>query len=136
MKKESLLIIASIIILVSLGGYFLFNPFFLTGKVVTGSAIIETNLDDFAKCLTSNGAKMYGAFWCGYCNKEKDLFGDSFKFIDYIECDAKGENANPLACKEAGVNGYPTWIINKIPYARFQSLESLAKITNCKLNLE
>lgn len=135
MKKNILLIILSLVILFSLGFYFLFNHF-SKKESVTGLVIGGDNLDNFAKCLSSRGAKMYGAFWCGYCNKQKESFGESFKFIDYVECDAKGDNANPSSCQEAGIRGYPTWIINNVHYSGFQSLENLAKLTNCKLNLE
>ena len=32
-------------------------------------------LDDFAKCLTENGAVMYGAPWCKYTAGQKAMFG-------------------------------------------------------------
>ena len=32
-----------------------------------------------AQCLTEKNAEMYGAFWCGACAKQKEVFGNSFK---------------------------------------------------------
>jgi thiol-disulfide isomerase/thioredoxin len=29
--------------------------------------------DEFAKCLTDNGAKFYGAFWCPHCQAQKKM---------------------------------------------------------------
>ena len=29
----------------------------------------ESGLDAFAKCLSDNGIKMYGAYWCPHCQK-------------------------------------------------------------------
>jgi hypothetical protein len=63
-----------------------------------------------AKYLTKKGAKMYGAFWCGYCARQKELFGkQAFTKIKYIECDERGVKPQRNLCNQAGVNGYPTW---------------------------
>ena len=67
----------------------------------------DNNYDSFAKCLTEKGAVMYGAKWCAHCIEQKDVFGDSFKYINYVECP---DNIN--ICLAAGINGYPTWIIS------------------------
>ncbi|NEO22297.1 MAG: hypothetical protein F6K57_24065, partial [Moorea sp. SIO4A5] len=40
---------------------------------VTPSA---TSLSDH---LNKIGAKMYGAYWCPYCTKQKQMFGEAFK---------------------------------------------------------
>ena len=61
--------------------------------------------DDFAKCLSSKGAVMYGAYWCPHCQNEKKAFGDSFRLINYVECTE--ETSKCLAEK---INGYPIWI--------------------------
>src|SRR3989344_3569664 len=35
--------------------------------------------DPFAQCLTDNGAKMFGAYWCPHCSDQKKMFGSSWK---------------------------------------------------------
>ena len=61
--------------------------------------------DEFAQCLTDNGAKMYGADWCHNCQTQKKMFGKSFKnYIEYVQCDI-----TPEACEAEGIEGYPTW---------------------------
>jgi hypothetical protein len=65
--------------------------------------------DSYAQCLTDNGVKMYGAWWCPHCENQKNLFGSSFSNIDYIECSAPGSRAMNQVCKNAGIEGYPTW---------------------------
>ncbi len=65
------------------------------------------NFDDFAKCLTQKGAVMYGAVWCPHCKEQKAAFGDSFKYINHIECPD-----NTQLCIDKGIQGYPTWIIS------------------------
>lgn len=67
------------------------------------------NYDSFAKCLTSKGVKMYGAFWCGHCNSQKEMFGSSFKHVTYVECSTPDGSGQLQVCKDAGIEGYPTW---------------------------
>jgi len=73
--------------------------------VPSGSA---ANYDALAKCLTDKGVKMYGAYWCPHCQNQKKAFGDSFQYINYIEC-ADGQNGQTQICKDNGITGYPTW---------------------------
>ena len=84
--------------------------------------------DAFAKCLTEKEAKIYGTDWCSYCQKQKKMFGKSFKYVDYINCDT-----NQKECNSAGVEGYPTWIINGEKYSGVQQLEYLSTLTECSL---
>ena len=65
-----------------------------------------------ANHLRKKGVKMHGAFWCGACTRQKELFGQqAFAKLRYIECDPRGINPNRQACNQAGVNAYPTWIL-------------------------
>lgn len=86
--------------------------------------------DDFAKCLTEKGVKMYGTEWCSHCKNQKALFGESFKYVDFVDCDAMKE-----LCLDAGVRGYPTWYINSTLHAGEQSLSDLSKMSGCELNM-
>lgn len=94
----------------------------------TDSCIINETTDTFAKCLTLKGAKMYGTEGCLHCKSQKELFGNSFKYIDYIECTER-----KTECKDAGIYGYPTWIINEVKYAGERDLDTLAKISDCPI---
>jgi len=91
--------------------------------------------DDFAKCLTEKGAKMYGAFWCPHCQNQKAEFSSSFQYVNYQECTVNGQqNSFAQACQDAGIKGYPTW---KFPDGTVKEgevpLADLAKITGCVL---
>ncbi len=74
--------------------------------------------DDFAKCLTEEGVKMYGEDWCKYTLAQKGMFGKSFKFIDYEV--------------KTGLRKRPTWIINGETYETVQSFERLSELTGCE----
>lgn len=65
--------------------------------------------EDFAKCLTEKGVKMYGAYWCPHCQNQEKMFGGSWKYVDYIECSLPNRGGQNAACNNAGINGYPTW---------------------------
>ena len=84
--------------------------------------------DDFAKCLTKAGAIMHGTDWCPHCKNQKAMFGSSFRFVNYVNCDKEKET-----CLRAGVDGYPTWTIRGKNYAGVQALEKLSALTNCSL---
>jgi len=99
-----------------------FGAFFIFGRKTT------ENYDYFARCLSEKGATMYGASWCGHCQNQKKIFGDSFKYVNYVECPE-----NQQLCNEKGIMGYPTWIINGEKYTGEQSIEKLSQLTGCKI---
>ena len=67
------------------------------------------SVDNFAKCLTEKGAVMYGTFWCPHCANVKKEFGESFRYIKYIECDPRGDNEQSELCIEKGIEAYATF---------------------------
>lgn len=77
-----------------------------------------------AEYLSTTGAKMYGAYWCPHCARQKQLFGN--EPIPYVECDARGVNAQVALCDAAGINAYPTWQIQGEFYLGAQPLKQLA----------
>ncbi len=87
--------------------------------------------DDFAKCLTNNGAVMYGTDTCRYCNLQKAEFEGSFEFINYVNCIE--DNA---ACINNDIDGFPTWIIDGEKYEGKISLAELGVLAKCELPLE
>ena len=96
-------------------------------EVTTVSGPAEIAL---AEHLSSVGAIKYGAYWCPHCYDQKQLFGEkAFSKIRYIECAPDGENSQTDACSSAGIQGFPTWIINGKAYSGTQSLEKLAELT-------
>lgn len=119
-KKMSLIIIGIVIVIAIVGWSVL-------GLFVTPETHDENN-DSFAKCLSEKGATMYGAEWCGHCKNQKEMFGESFKDVNYVECPDK-----PDVCLNAGIRGYPTWVINGVLHPGVQSFETLSSLTGCPL---
>ncbi len=65
----------------------------------------EINAEALAKELSAQGWTVYGTDRCSWCIKQKDDFGDGFKYINYVNCEE-----NRQACIEAGISGIPCWL--------------------------
>ncbi len=79
--------------------------------------------------LTETGAKMYGAYWCPHCARQKQAFGGSVNRIPYVECDPEGFNSQAQLCWTEGIEAYPTWIIEGERYLGVQPLGKLADLS-------
>lgn len=89
-------------------------------------------VEAFARCIAKSGARFYGAHWCGFCKKQKDLFGAAAIELPYVECSEAGSKNQLPACE--GINGYPTWKMPNGEVKRgMQNFAVLADATGCKL---
>jgi hypothetical protein len=90
--------------------------------------------DKFAQCLASKQAKMYGLYWCPHCIEQKEMFGQSFHHVPYVECAIKGSSELAPECKIAGVKLFPSWQFGADPPKEgVLSLEALSDKTGCSL---
>jgi len=95
-----------------------FAIFLILGSWIVFSIVSPGKYDEFAKCLTEKGVVMYGEDWCQYTNAQKNMFGNSFKYINYqIKTDLVKR---------------PTWVIDGEKYATVQSFQRLSALTGCK----
>jgi len=87
--------------------------------------------DNFAKCLTDRGAIMYGLTTCPNCQDQKKMFGDSFKYINYVEC-----SNDPSVCTQKGVTDVPIWSINGTlqKSAGEKTIQELSSLTGCEVS--
>jgi len=102
MKLSKPVLVTGIIIVTILVGFIVFN---ITGNTTKD----QSKYDSFAKCLTDSGVKMYGAYWCPHCNNQKQMFGSSWQYINYIECSLPNRAGQTQFCNQAGIKAYPTW---------------------------
>ena len=90
--------------------------------------------DEFATCVADSGATFWGAFWCPHCKEQKALFGSSARLLPYIECSTPDGRGQTQECKDANIEGYPTWdFVGSDRLARTLSLDELSEITGCPL---
>ncbi len=92
-------------------------------------------MDRFAKCLSDKGAVMYGVFWCDHCREQKEKFGDSFKYVNYVECVTQDKPRELIPeCKAQGIKHTPTWIFPDGEHIEgVMQLDQLAMKTHCKM---
>jgi hypothetical protein len=115
-KTKKILIWTVIVAVVVLSAYFIKRGMDGPGKY-----------DSFAKCLTEKGARMYGTEWCSHCQAQKALFGKSFQYVFFTDCDL-----DTATCSRNNITGYPTWIINGTQYQGRQTLQNLGFLTDCE----
>ena len=94
-----------------------------------------STLDGFAKCVSSKGTRMYGAWWCPHCAEQKESIGLAFQYVTYTECGIEGQQHSLNdECKNAGIKKFPTW---QFAYGHREegvlSLADLSSKTGCRL---
>ena len=82
-----------------------------------------------AEYLSNIGARMYGAYWCPHCARQKKVFGTAEALLPYVECDARGVNPQVDLCNAVGIGAYPTWQIDGEFYLGVQPIWRLAVIS-------
>jgi len=102
--------------------------FYYSGWVTSAVGEEDPYLRALATHLDSTGAMFYGAFWCGNCQEQKEMFGASAERLPYVECAPGGRNA-PLspACAVQGISSFPTWVIGGRRYVGKLSEDELAR---------
>jgi hypothetical protein len=90
--------------------------------------------DEFAKCLASKQAKMYGLYWCPHCADQKAMFGKAFQYVPYVECAIKNSHELAPACSAAGVKLFPSWQFgSNPPIEGVFPMQELSDKTGCSL---
>lgn len=94
----------------------------------------KPNLEGFAKCLAGKKISMYGSFFCSHCDDQKQMFGNSFQYIPYVECSIPGSREMTFSCRLAQIHHTPTWILgNGERLVGVQPLKTLSEKTGCPL---
>lgn len=81
--------------------------------------------EELAKCIGQNSI-LYMRTGCSACKAQEDLFGDSVKHLEIIDCLIQGEK-----CAVDGIISIPTWIIHGEKYVGVQSIDKLKNLTGC-----
>jgi len=82
--------------------------------------------DSLARCLTANGAIMYGSAGCQACQYQMSLLGESFKYISEVDCIQQYQ-----VCMNQQIGATPTWLINGTLVAGVQTPGQLANLSGC-----
>ncbi len=99
--------------------------------VAPAGAASHTKTKSFARCIARSGAKFYGAYWCPYCLKQKQMFGSAASYLPYVECAKEGTRETLSRCKH--ISGFPQWIYADGSVGKgLQSFAALARATGCR----
>ena len=77
---------------------------------------------EVAKQLKDAGARLYGAFWCENCNKQKETLGkEAMEMIEYVECfpdgvyqnapDGRADVTKPAEFCGPYSEAWPMWVL-------------------------
>lgn len=100
------------------------------GYLSPGFGAEDPQLQALAEHLAEEDARFYGAFWCPACQEQMDLFGASQDRLPYVECTPDGRGGvRAAACVTAGVETYPTWIIEDRRHTGVLEPRELARLS-------
>ncbi|KKP37112.1 hypothetical protein A2483_03925 [Candidatus Peregrinibacteria bacterium RIFOXYC2_FULL_33_13] len=106
----------------------------LVSLILFTSGCTSVNYEAFAKCLTDKGVIMFGSKYCGYCQQQRDMFGDAAQYLNYVDC---AEEKNKNKCQEYNISGTPTWVFEDDRRLKgLQTFEEISKISGCELPQE
>ncbi len=98
--------------------------FFLWVSNSTGRVIYDDARIDLSQCLSNRGFVLYGSNISSYSKEQRDLFGEGFEFINYVDC-----LSNPNFCSE--IRGVPAWKLGDRVFYGLKNLEDLSKMSGC-----
>lgn len=101
------------------------------GMVLGASTDSSTPVDqiiDLTKKLKNQGFILYGDDNGADTLKQKNLFGQSFENIDYVDCNAQVVNSNPDECAAKNITVYPTWICGENVYTGYKNFFELSDL--------
>jgi hypothetical protein len=123
--KKSFLIVAAATIVIMAASWFFFTNYANTAMAslpAPGGAS-----EEFAKCITAKGVILAGTEWCPHCQNMKKMFGSSFAFVNFKDCDKE-----TAWCTSNGIEAYPTWVMpDGSKQVGERTIEQLAKISGC-----
>jgi len=103
-------------------------------RAIDSGSVKPSSYDSFARCLSEQGIKMYGAAWCSHCQAQKAAFGSGWQYVNYVECSTQSDQPQANVCSQAGIEGYPTWIFGDgTKLAGELTFEQLSQKSGCLL---
>jgi hypothetical protein len=118
------------ILVVLIAGLYLFTDWF---SKVTGYFVGEDETTKLAKCLDGKGAEFYTGKYCADCEKQREVFGESLKFISVVECEVD-RHGRVIDTRCKNIRGVPAWYLGKdvgIVYG-YKNFTELQRISGCE----
>jgi len=109
----------TLILLIS--GIYIFSDWF---SKITGFVLGEDENTRLAQCLDGKKVEFYSTTYCPDCEKQKEIFGLSFKFINHIDC-----GIDKSLCPN--IRSVPAWYINETILYGFRNITELKELSGC-----
>lgn len=87
------------------------------------------SVSSLGECLKNNRVKIYGADWCQHTQKQKEILGNAFEYLTYVECETESRESTGN-CED--IDFYPTWEIDGEKIVGILSIKDITKLTGCK----
>lgn len=78
------------------------------------------------QCLTDKGVTMYGVDTCQNCQDQKEILGEDFTNVKYVNCDFE-----KALCDKKGITFYPVWSMENNVLLGVQTKNVLAEFAGC-----
>jgi arsenate reductase-like glutaredoxin family protein len=102
------------------------NPFQVKSAISDNPDAVKA----LAKCLRATNATMYGTKDCGHCKAQKEMFGQYFRDVRFVDCRSSG--AASTECNKARVGKFPQWNFeNGRTVVREATLDKIAEVSGC-----
>lgn len=101
----------------------------MSTRGLVGEGEDVNDLVGFAKALKDAGVVFYGAIWCPFCNDQKNLFEDGYKYLDFKEVTNPDKSLNALGTQK-NITKFPTWELGNTRVENVQTLQQLSTIFN------
>lgn len=121
MQKRTSVLLTFIFIVTLVSGLYIFTDWF---SQITGYFLGEDEATKLAKCLDGKNAEFYGTKYCADCEKQKELFGPAFRYVDFKDCGKEKE-----LCQF--IREIPAWYIDKSIVYGFKSFPELRELSGC-----
>jgi hypothetical protein len=93
------------------------------GLALVAGPAAASELIDFARCITKEGATYYTADWCPHCARQNKMFGPGLGYLNSVDC--------TNGC--ADVHSYPTWTFRDgSRISGVASFDNLSRRTGCQ----
>ena len=80
---------------------------------------------EIIECIASK-SYLYVSKLCPHCADQKQILGSNILYFNMTDCFVNFDR-----CSAAGIEGYPTWIIDNKKYLGVRTIEELKTISNC-----
>tara|TARA_B110000046_G_scaffold175391_1_gene200016 strand:+ start:535 stop:915 length:381 start_codon:yes stop_codon:yes gene_type:complete len=92
-------------------------------KVAAVEKSLNSDTQSLADRLKSANAICFGAEWCGFTKKQLAETQSLTGAYSYVDCETDKNK-----CKSAGINAYPTWVINGKKHEGFMTSKRLSDV--------